>query len=145
MVASTLRIVSELEEISDGLYRLINLTERKYSKNREFTDEATTGVRELAELVKGMVDNYNSWIFGPVDKAKIEKMGEIEKRASKRRRQLNKAAMKRIQAGGEVQSEMLTIDMNNNLESIANNAKNVVEIAYYGQHPEEMSDIFDGE
>lgn len=145
VVASTLRIVSELEEISDGLYRLINLTERKYSKNREFTDEATTGVRELAELVKGMVDNYNSWIFGPVDKAKIEKMGEIEKRASKRRRQLNKAAMKRIQAGGEVQSEMLTIDMNNNLESIANNAKNVVEIAYYGQHPEEMSDIFDGE
>lgn len=143
VVASILRVVSELEEISDCLYRLIRLTERKYSKNKEFADDATTGVRELVGLAKEMVHNYNSWLFTPLDREKKEKTKELEKRIHKLCRQLNKAAMKRIQAGGNVQTEMLTIDMNNHLKAVASNSKNVIEIAYYGQHPEETPEIFE--
>jgi phosphate:Na+ symporter len=142
VVASMLRVVSELEEISDSLYRLIRFAERKYSKNREFTDEASSGVREMAALVREIVDNYNSWLFTPLDRGKMETAKEIEKRNHKLCRQLNKAAMKRIQAGRDVQAEMLTIDMNNHLKAVASNAKNVVEIAYFGQHPKEMPAAF---
>ena len=35
------------------------------------------------------------------------------------------------------------IDMNNHLKAVASNSKNVIEIAYYGQHPEETPEIFE--
>ena len=50
-VTRMLRIVSELEEISDAIYRLIQITQRKYEKGRAFGDEATDNVLIFATKI----------------------------------------------------------------------------------------------
>ena len=141
IVASMIRMVSELEEITDALYRLIKFTERKYSKNREFTDEATDGVREMVAALKEAFRWLSQRLFDPLSHGDVDAVKAIEKATHRLKKRLNKAAMKRIQAeGGEVRAEMLTVDMNNHLGSLASYVRNVVEIAYYGQHPHEAPD-----
>ena len=141
IVASMIRIVSELEEITDALYRLIKFTERKYSKNREFTDEATSGVREMVVALKEAFQWLSQRLFNPLSTGDVDAVKTIEKATHRLKKKLNKAAMKRIQAeGGDVRAEMLTVDMNNHLGSLASYVRNVVEIAYYGQHPDEAPD-----
>jgi len=141
VVASMIRMVSELEEISDALYRLIKFTERKYSKNREFTDDATEGVREMVVTLKEAFRWLGQRLFDPLSHGDIDAVKAIEKKTHSLKKKLNKAAMKRIQAeGGDVRAEMLTVDMNNHLGSLASYVRNVVEVAYFGQHPDESPD-----
>ena len=144
VVASIIRIVSELEEITDALYRLVKFTERKYSKNRAFTDEATDGVREMVVALKEAFRWLSQRLFDPLSHSDIRAVKAIEKKTHVLKKKLNKAAMKRIQAeGGDVRAEMLTVDMNNHLGSLASYVRNVVEIAYFGQHPDESPEGFE--
>jgi phosphate:Na+ symporter len=146
IVASMIRMVSELEEITDALYRLIKFTERKYSKNREFTDEATDGVREMVASLQEAFRWLSQRLFDPLSHGDVDAVKAIEKKTHHLKKRFNKAAMKRIQAeGGDVRAEMLTVDMNNHLGALASYVRNVVEIAYYGQHPEEAPDGLDEE
>ena len=144
VVASMIRMVSELEEISDALYRLIKITERKYSKNREFTDQATDGVRELVVSLKEAFRWLGQRLFDPLSHGDLDAVTAIEKKTHVLKKKLNKAAMKRIQGeGGDVRAEMLTVDMNNHLGALASYVRNVVELAYFGQHPDESPDDFE--
>ncbi|MCB1093545.1 MAG: Na/Pi cotransporter family protein, partial [Verrucomicrobiae bacterium] len=54
-VTRMLRIVSELEEISDAIYRLIQITQRKYTKGRAFGDEATASILAFAEKIMELI------------------------------------------------------------------------------------------
>jgi len=144
VVASIIRIVSELEEITDALYRLVKFTERKYSKNREFTDEATDGVREMVVTLREAFRWLSQRLFDRLSHGDIDAVKSLEKKTHVLKKKLNKAAMKRIQAeGGDVRAEMLTVDMNNHLGSLASYVRNVVEIAYFGQHPDESPEGFE--
>ena len=63
---------------------------------------------------------------------KLHQAQEIEKATDKLRKQYNKQAMKRMtETANSVKTEMLTIDMNNQFELIANYGLNVVQSAYY--------------
>ncbi len=144
VVASMIRMVSELEEITDALYRLVKFTERKYSKNREFTDEATEGVREMVLTLQESFRWLSRRLFEPLVHADINAVKVIEKKTHALKKRLNKAAMKRIKGeDGDVRAEMLTVDMNNHLGALASYARNVVEIAYFGQHPDQSPDGYE--
>src|SRR5690606_25144539 len=58
-VARMLRIVSELEEISDAIYRLIQITQRKYHKERAFGEEATGNLILFASKIVELIDLYS--------------------------------------------------------------------------------------
>jgi len=140
-VTRMLRIVSELEEISDAIYRLIQNTQRKYIKGRAFGDEATDNVIIFATKIVELIDLYSEVLVTGASEAKLQQAREIEKATDKLRKQLNKQAMKRMaETADSVKTEMLTIDMNNQFELIANYGLNVVQSAYYLLKHDEIPD-----
>jgi len=139
-----LRIVSELEEISDAIFRLIQITQRKYTKGRTFGDEATENILAFAGKIVELIDLYSEVLVTGATEAKLHQAQEIEDTTDKMRKQFNKRAMKRMaETADSVKTEMLTIDMNNQFELIANYGLNVVQSAYYLLKHDEIPDKSD--
>ncbi|MBL9160899.1 MAG: Na/Pi cotransporter family protein [Verrucomicrobiales bacterium] len=140
-VSRMLRIVSELEEISDAIYRLIQITQRKYEKGRVFGDEATEGILAFSAKILEVIDLYSEVLVKGASEPALRKAEEIERATDRLRKHDNKRAMKRMSenpAEDAVKTEMLTIDMNNQFEVIANHGLNVVQSAYYLLHHDEI-------
>lgn len=143
-VTRMLRIVSELEEISDAIYRLIQITQRKYEKSRTFSKEATDNVLSFADHIVQLLDLYQDVLENGATEEKLMQAEEIERITDKLRKQLNKQAMKRMSSSdGAVKTEMVTIDMNNQFELIANYGLNVVQTAFYLIHENDIPDKYE--
>ncbi|MEY4243476.1 MAG: hypothetical protein RLZZ245_1061 [Verrucomicrobiota bacterium] len=125
-VASMLRVVSEFEEATDRIYRLVKIVQRKYEKSREFSAIHQRELTAIAMQVRALLDVACNSLSG-VDGNSLERANEIESRVDKLRKRHNKAATLRMQDGGTVPTEMLFIDLNNHLEAVANHALNIVQ------------------
>ena len=125
-ITAMLRVVAELEEATDRIYRLVKVIERKYRKGRDFTEIQHKDLTAITMQVRALLDvGCNS--LGSVNGEVIEKAQMIEDRVDALRKRNNKAAALRMQQGAVVQTEMIFIDMNNHLEAVANHALNVVQ------------------
>ncbi|MFT5407364.1 MAG: phosphate:Na+ symporter [Verrucomicrobiales bacterium] len=129
-VSKMMRIVPELEEISDCIYRLIKLTERKYSKGRVIDGPALDGIQKLSEKVGEFIAFYCDRIGRTVSLSDLETANKIEDSIDALRKSYNKAATSRMQEGGDIKREMLNIDLNNQLEKIGNHALNIIETSH---------------
>jgi len=143
-VSRMLRIASELEEVSDAIYRLIQITQKKYSKNRSFVDEATANVVAFSDKIVELITLYLDVLEHGATEEKLRKAESIENETDKMRKHFNKSAMKRMaQEGNEVKIEMIAIDMNNQFELIANYGLNVVQTAFYLVNEDEVPEKYE--
>lgn len=143
-VGRMLRIVSELEEVSDAIFRLIQITSQKYSKNRDLQEEATNKVREFADQIVQLIDLYTEVLSEGATEERLQKAEELEKQTDRLRKQHNKEAMKRMSLDNStVKTEMVVIEMNNQFELIANYGLNVVQTAFYLENEDEVPDKYD--
>ncbi|MGA0854574.1 MAG: Na/Pi cotransporter family protein [Luteolibacter sp.] len=127
-ITAMLRVVAELEEATDRIYRLVKVIERKYRKGRDFSEIQHEDLTAITAEVQTLLEvACNS--LGKADGEDIEKAQLIEDRVDGLRKRNNKAAAVRMQQGTMVQTEMIFIDMNNHLEAVANHALNVVQAA----------------
>jgi phosphate:Na+ symporter len=125
-VAKLLRAVSEYEEATDRIYRLVKTVQRKYKQGQDFTEGQHRDLRAIAMEVRASLDlAANS--LSAVDAALLETAHAVEDRVDALRKRHNAEAARRMQAGGNVQAEMLYIDMNNHLEAVANHTLNIVQ------------------
>ncbi|MFK5921121.1 MAG: Na/Pi cotransporter family protein [Verrucomicrobiota bacterium] len=143
-VARMLRVVSELEEICDAIYRLVKLTQRKYEKKRTFSDEATAGIENHSKVISELIDLYRVKLCAPISEDDLARASALEATTNKHRKQFNKAAMKQMQKDVPVQTGMLSIEMNNHLEQIADHGLRVVELGYYETHEDEAPEKHGG-
>jgi len=123
-----LRIVQEFEEATDRIYRLVKLVQRKYEKGRDFPPEQDREIRNIAAEVRALLDVSLAALRG-VDEKMLENAQTIEDRIDDLRKKNNKSAVRRMQSGEAVQTEMLFIEINNHLEAIGNHALNIVQSA----------------
>ncbi|MDF1739394.1 MAG: Na/Pi cotransporter family protein [Verrucomicrobiales bacterium] len=143
-VSRMLRIVSELEEVSDAIYRLVQITQKKYSKNRSFNDEGFASIMEFSGKIVELIDLYMDTLANGASEEKLRLAEEIENTTDKMRKQFNKRAMRRMSAEPDsVKVEMIAIDMNNQFELIANYGLNVVQTAFYIEHEGEVPEKYD--
>lgn len=143
-VARMLRIVSELEEICDAVYRLIKLTQRKYTKKRNFTADMIDAIKEHTAAVSDLIDLYRIKLCQVVSEKELARAIEIEKNTNHHRKQFNKSVMKQMQKELPVQTGMLSIEMNNHLEQIANHGLHVIQLVYYETHEDEAPEKHGG-
>lgn len=144
-VSRMLRIASELEEVSDAIYRLIQITQKKYAKKRTLGKEADSNVLEFSDKILELIALYIDVLEHGANEEKLHKAEEIENTTDKMRKQFNKRAMKRMQVDGkEVKTEMTAIDMNNQFELIANYGLNVVQTAFYLLNEDEVPEKYEG-
>ncbi len=136
-VTAMLRITAELEEIADCIYRLVKLTEKKYRKNRQFSEETLASISEFADQVSRFITLYNDRIFNPISAQDIKDARELEDAIDNLRRTLNRKSVARMQEQGDIKAEMLSIDINNHFEKIGNHALNIIETAQHArvEHP----------
>jgi phosphate:Na+ symporter len=127
-ITALLRVVAELEEICDCGYRLVMMAERKHRKGRGLPQETLSQVREFSNIILQFMDFYNARIRGPVVGTDLETAYQLEKFIDSFRKKLRRESMNRMQVSGEaVKSEMLYIDILNNMESIGNHAINIMQ------------------
>lgn len=125
-IASMIRIVAELEEITDTIYRLVKLTERKYKKGHKFTEHQTKRVGEISSVVGQALSAVDNYILRPFPAEVITSVKVLENQTETMRKSFNKEAIKRM-AAGDIKVEMIYTDINNQLESLANHTLNVME------------------
>jgi phosphate:Na+ symporter len=125
-ITSMLRVVSEFEEASDRIYRLVKTVQRKYEKGRAFGPVHEKDLAAISMQVRALLDvACNSLVDVRPDT--LERANAIEDRVDALRKRNNKSAALRMQSGGEIQTEMMFIDLNNHLEAVANHALNIVQ------------------
>ncbi len=142
-VASMLRIVAELEEVSDAVYRLIIFTQRKYRKKREFSEESAEELRAMAAKVGEMIDSYQDHLFTNFKEAQLEATDAERHEVSAMLKALNKSAIRRMKAdGSHIKTELLNIEINNHLDKVSDHALNVARSTYYMANPEDVPEKY---
>ena len=128
-ITSNLRVVAELEEATDRIYRMVKVVQRKYEKSRDFSkiqhDDFLSGgtqVRMLLDVTKNSLHGIDGTTYG--------RAHEVENRVDRIRKRNNKAAAKRMQEGSTVQTEMIFIDLNNHMEAVGNHLLNVIQAGH---------------
>lgn len=127
-IAAMLRVVSEFEEATDRIYRLVKVVQRKYEKGIQFTTIHEKEIANLCSHVRSILDACGNSLSG-VDGHLLEKAHHLENRIDALRKNHNRGAMKRMQEGGEVPAEMLYTEINNHLEAVGNHALNIIQNA----------------
>ncbi|MDX1680050.1 MAG: Na/Pi cotransporter family protein [Akkermansiaceae bacterium] len=125
-IAAMLRVVSEFEEVTDRIYRLVKAVQRKYDKGMRFEKKQAKEMENLIAEVRSMLSLAHQSLSGNQEALLVE-AGKIEERIDALRKKYNKASMKRMQAGGDVPTEMIYTEINNHLEAVGNHGLNVVE------------------
>ena len=125
-VASLLRVTGELEDIGDCCHRLVQLAHRKYRKNRILPQETLREIKVFSEEILDFMELYQAHLKdGSIPD--IKKAETIEDRIDASRKSLRKNAVKRMQDKENLKAEMIYIDILNEMESIGNDALNVVQ------------------
>lgn len=127
-ITSMLRVVSEFEEATDRIYRLVKVVQRKYQKGRQFNEDQHRELTALCSQVRAILDLCANSLSG-VSGEMLENANRIEDRIDKLRKLHNKGAVRRMQTGAEVPTEMIYTEINNHLEAVGNHALNVIENA----------------
>ncbi len=133
-VTAMLRIVSEHEEAADRIYRLVKIVQRKYEKGREFTPEQHRELDAICSQVRAILDLGANSLSGASGEL-LENACRVEDRIDRLRKKHNKGAVRRMQGGTAVQTEMLYTEINNHLEAVGNHALNIIQSA---ERPEDL-------
>jgi len=133
-IAAMIRIVAELEEATDCIYRLIKLIERKYNKGHEFSEHQIKRVGEIADVVGQSLSAVDNYLLKPVPPEVITSVKSLEDQTDSMRKSYNKESLKRM-AEGDIRVEMLYTDINNQLEALANHILNIMEASDTATHP----------
>ncbi|MEK9810701.1 MAG: Na/Pi cotransporter family protein [Candidatus Nanopelagicales bacterium] len=128
-ITSLLRVIAELEDMCDRGYRLVLLAERRHRKKRELPSETASQVKEFSEILLRFIDFTSACIRrGGVKEADMETAYQLESFIDQFRLKLRKKSIQRMKQSGDlVKSEMLYIDVLNNMEAIGNHSLNVLQ------------------
>lgn len=127
-VTVMLRVISELEEICDCTYNLVKLAQRKYNKQRVLPE----GTQEAIRNFSGTVDQFMGFYIGSLNKkvsmADLETAQQLEDTIDASRKKLRKEAVRRMSDQANIKSEMIYIDILNNIESIGDKSLNILKL-----------------
>lgn len=127
-VTVMLRVISELEEICDNTYDLVKLAERKYRKQRVLPEGTQEAIRNFSKPVDQFISFYIQCLGKKVTAANIETAMQLEDTIDASRKKLRREAVRRMSDPSNVKSEMLYIDILNNIESIGDHSLNILKL-----------------
>jgi len=126
-VNAMLRIVHEIESISDSCYKLMILTQRKYNKKISLHDKADEEMENYSTLILKFLNFSKVNINEHLSKEQLQIAFNLENKIDEFRDRLKKATQKRLQEGSDVNSELLYLDLLKNFEHIGDNSLNIAQ------------------
>jgi len=126
-ISRLLSVIANLEEMSDECYSISRLLEKSVRKDCVFKekemDELIPYVALVEEFLALLKDQYGH-------KTTLEqkaRAAELEKSIDKNRKKLNKRGRKSIEAGGNVKTELLFIDLVRRIEKLGDYCFDIAE------------------
>jgi phosphate:Na+ symporter len=127
-VTVMLRVISELEEICDCAYNLVRLAQQKYNKQRVLPEGTQEAIRNFSGPVDQFMTFYIESLSRKVTMADIEVAQQLEDTIDASRKKLRKEAVRRMSDPANIKSEMLYIDILNNIEGIGDHSLNILKL-----------------
>ena len=125
-IAAMLRVVSEFEEATDRIYRLVKAVQRKYNKGLRFLPEQNDELDRLSKEVSLLLQASAQSLSGGTQEL-LDRAHSLEDGIDKLRKIYNKASIKRMQDGADVPTEMIFTEINNQLEAVGNHGLNIIQ------------------
>ena len=128
-IAKLLRIIGNLEEMSDECYSVSRLLERSVRKDCVFKAKEMDELIPYVELVEEFLGLLEKRLGLNLTAAQKVRAAELEESIDKTRRKLQRMGRKRIEAGGNVRTELIFIDLVRRVEKLGDYCFEISEVA----------------
>ena len=126
-VSMMLRIVDDLESLTDDCYSIAVLLKRSVEKKMEFATEDMERLDPYMELVQHFLEFIKENINKPLDAEKLRLAEVMEDQIDMFRKNLKKIARKRLEEGANVKAELLYLDVIRHIEKMGDHAFSISE------------------
>ncbi len=126
-----IRVMDELESVTDSCYNLTILSQRRYNQGWKFDPDTDKDLREYQELVQEFLDYIRDRMDRTLTKAEMQKANEFEEQVNSQRNRLSQMVQERLSEGkADVRLELLILEKIRHLEHIGDYCTNIAE-AYH--------------
>lgn len=122
-----MRVVNELDNITDACLSLGLLLERRQKKKLQLDPDEIAGLEPYTGIVEQFLDFVQLHINETISDSELNRASELEKEIDSLRDVLKKKARKRLKKGADVKTELLFIDMIRYIEKIGDYAWAIAE------------------
>ncbi len=128
---SLIRVMDELESVTDSCYNLAMLSQRRYANRWVFDEAMDKDMRAYQDLVQEFLNYVRDRMDRTLTKAEMQKANEFEEQVNSWRTSLSVRIQDRLSEGeGDVKAELLLLEKVRHLEHIGDYCTNIAE-AYH--------------
>ena len=127
-VSYLLRIIANLEDMTDECYSVSLLLERSVRKDRIFKEKEMGELIPYVSQVEDFLALLREQLGRSPTEAHIARARELEGSIDKSRKKLRKLGRKRIEAGEDVKTELLFIDLVRRIEKLGDYCYDIAQI-----------------
>ncbi len=126
-VGIKLRIIAELEIMTDECLSIAFLLKKKRNKRLRFDSESLAALFPFAALVDGFLDFVAARLHVGLTELELGMASEMEDKIDAFKKHLKKLARKRLKGGADVKAELLYIDLIRHVEKMGDCAYAIAE------------------
>jgi phosphate:Na+ symporter len=117
-ISQLFRIVADLEDMADDCCGISMLMERSVTKNQLFKRKEMEALAPYVKQVEDFLSFVREHLGRPMSREQVAFAEEIEAQIDKSRNKLRKLGRKRIEAGADIKTELLFIDLVRRIEML---------------------------
>ncbi|MDD3904636.1 MAG: PhoU domain-containing protein, partial [Sphaerochaeta sp.] len=126
-----IRVLDELESVTDSCYNLVMLSQRRYQQGWKFDNTTDDELRRYQQLVQDFLDYIRDRMDRTLTKAEMQRANEFEEQINTWRNHLSQLVQDRLTEGkADVRTELLILEKIRHLEHIGDYCTNIAE-AYH--------------
>ncbi|HKL59543.1 MAG TPA: Na/Pi cotransporter family protein [Sphaerochaeta sp.] len=126
-----IRVMDELESVTDSCYNLVMLGQKRYQQNWKFDEVTDTELRQYQNLVQEFLNYVRDRMDRTLTKAEMQKANEFEEQINTWRNHLTNLVQERLSGKqADVRMELLILEKIRHLEHIGDYCTNIAE-AYH--------------
>jgi phosphate:Na+ symporter len=126
-VSLLIRIIADLEDMTDDCYSISLLLERSVRKNQIFKGKEMEALAPYVGMVEEFLSLVGNHLGRSLSAEEAEYAKELEAKIDKSRNKLRKLGRKRIEAGKDVKTELLFIDLVRRIEKLGDYCYGIAE------------------
>jgi phosphate:Na+ symporter len=127
-VSMLLRIIAALEDMTDDCYSVSLILERSVKKDLIFKEKEMEALAPYVGLVEEFLEFVRKQLGSRISLKQILYARDLENRIDKSRDRLRKMGRKRIEAGENVKTELLFIDLVKRIEKLGDCCSSISEV-----------------
>lgn len=124
-ITAMLRVLNELESISDSSYKLGCLGHKRARKNLNIDNEALVQIKEYWQLISDFLTFINDHLEESITKTDYISGKEMGQKIRNEHKKLKKGVRERLKSGGDVKSELIFSDIVEELAYVGECALNI--------------------